>query len=227
MAGLTAGPQVWDPATYEASRRRLVPSYDLMYGTVSELVARSCGPAPRVLDLGCGTGLLSAHVLQRVPGARLTLLDGDPRMLEHAVEQCGSAVDASVTGDLADRLPEGPFDAVVSALAVHHLSDDGKRQLMRNAFGALAPGGMFVNFEQVSGSDPRADSWFRDRHEAQARSAGSDDAEWSAALGRMEHDLCSPLQAQMEWLRGSGFRFVENFARDWRFAVYAGWRPLA
>jgi len=56
-----------------------------------------------------------------------------------------------VTGDLASPLPAGPWDAIVSALAIHHLEDDGKRDLFARAHDALGDGGVFVNAEQVSG----------------------------------------------------------------------------
>lgn len=45
---------------------------------------------------------------------------------------------------LEDPLPEGPFDLVVSVLAVHHLEADEKRDLFRRVRRALAPGGRFV-----------------------------------------------------------------------------------
>src|SRR6266542_1715586 len=45
---------------------------------------------------------------------------------------------------LEDPLPEGPFDLVVTALAVHHLDGDGKRDLFRRVIEVLRPGGRFV-----------------------------------------------------------------------------------
>jgi tRNA (cmo5U34)-methyltransferase len=47
-------------------------------------------------------------------------------------------------GRLEDQLPEGPFDLVVSALAVHHVPADGKRDLFRRVAHVLRPGGRFV-----------------------------------------------------------------------------------
>ena len=47
-------------------------------------------------------------------------------------------------GRLEDPLPDGSFDLVVSALAVHHLPPEGKRDLFRRTAAALRPGGRFV-----------------------------------------------------------------------------------
>ena len=63
------------------------------------------------------------------PAARLTLVDGAGAMLERARERLGDAAAELVVADLADPLPTGPWDGVVSALAIHHLDDPGKRAL--------------------------------------------------------------------------------------------------
>ncbi|MEK8109334.1 class I SAM-dependent methyltransferase [Micromonospora sp. M12] len=111
------------------------------------------------MDLGAGTGLLSLLLSAAVPGVRLTLLDGAPAMLARATERLDarSVPHRTVHADLADELPPGRYDAVVSALAIHHLDDAGKRELYKRAAGALAPGGVFVNAEQVAGPTPALD----------------------------------------------------------------------
>src|SRR5881394_313569 len=75
---------IWNAATYDSERRRLVPCFDEFYGTVTEMVARCCQSSPRILDLGAGTGILSAAILERLPSARLTLLDPSAEMLRRA-----------------------------------------------------------------------------------------------------------------------------------------------
>jgi tRNA (cmo5U34)-methyltransferase len=221
------GPGVWDSESYDRSRRRLVPSYDLLYGTAADVVARWGGDRPRVLDLGAGTGLLAAQLRAAVPGVRLTLLDGSAEMLRQATLRLGDAVDAVYVQDLRSPLPAGPFDAVVTALALHHLDDDSIRALFRELPGVLAPGGLFVNLEQILGPSAALDEVYADRHEQSARRAGSDDAEWASALQRMAHDVCKPLEQQMDWLRAAGFSPVDCLVKDWRFAVYAGWLPTS
>jgi tRNA (cmo5U34)-methyltransferase len=59
-----------------------------------------------------------------------------------------------VVGRLEDPLPAGPFDFVVSALAVHHLDDAGKRDLFRRVAALLAPRGRFVLADVVRPGDP-------------------------------------------------------------------------
>jgi tRNA (cmo5U34)-methyltransferase len=54
---------------------------------------------------------------------------------------------------LQDALPEGPFDLVVSALAVHHLDGPGKQDLFRRIADVLTPGGAFVLADVVVPED--------------------------------------------------------------------------
>src|SRR4051812_21993000 len=114
---------VWNAATYDTERRRLVPCFDEFYGTVSELVARFCPDTPRILDLGAGTGILSSAIVDRVPTARLHLLDASAEMLQQAAIRLSGRQAPMTVQSLEADLPSGPFDAIVSALAIHHLAD--------------------------------------------------------------------------------------------------------
>ena len=138
-----------------------------------------------MLDLGAGTGLLATFVRAAHPDAELTLLDGSARMLAQARETLGTDRTTFVQRDLTDPLPSAPWDAVVSALAIHHLTDDEKRDLFSRVRTVLAPGGVFVNAEQVIGPSPRFTEFYARWHESRARAAGSDDVEW-AARGRAD-----------------------------------------
>ena len=170
---------------YEARRRRLVPSFDDIYHTAVAALELAGVEPRRVLDLGAGTGLMARHVLAAYPDAELTLLDGAPAMLEQARVALGDGA-SYVEADLADPLPAGPWDAVVSALAIHHLEDSGKRDLFQRIHHALAPGGVFVNLEQVTGPTPLFADAYRRWHERRACELGASDHEWHEAVTAME-----------------------------------------
>ncbi len=65
---------VWNAEVYDSDRRRLIPCFDEFYGAVTELVVRISPISPKILNLGAGTGILSAAIAHRVPTARLHLL---------------------------------------------------------------------------------------------------------------------------------------------------------
>jgi tRNA (cmo5U34)-methyltransferase len=216
----SAAPATFDAhaAAYEAPRRRLIPPFDAFYGTAVGALDLLGRPPRRVLDLGAGTGMLAARVAAAYPEAELVLTDGAPAMLEQARAALDPRAQLHVA-DLADPLPGGGFDAVVSALAIHHLDDDAKRDLFARVRAVLPPGGVFVNAEQVAGPTPCFDRRYRTWHEASARAAGTDDAEWAGAQDRMRHDRCADVESQLRWLREAGFDAADCLFKDHRFAV--------
>jgi tRNA (cmo5U34)-methyltransferase len=80
-----------------------------------------------VLELGVGTGETTRRLLDRYPDAEVTGLDAQPEMVFKARE-LGIEVRLA---RMEDPLPDGPWDLVLSVLTVHHLDDDGKRDLFR------------------------------------------------------------------------------------------------
>ncbi len=108
------------------------------------MLAADLGPGLRVLDLGCGTGNLSLRVKRACPGAEVSGVDADPRMLAAAVAKAKRVgVGVTFTRGFAESLPfaDGAFDRVVSSLFFHHLSPSQKVSSLREAGRVLAPGG--------------------------------------------------------------------------------------
>jgi tRNA (cmo5U34)-methyltransferase len=209
---------------YDAQRRRLVPCFDLFYGTAVELVGLRAGEVGRVLDLGAGTGLLSAAVLERFPDVELVLVDGAQEMLGRARDRLPAQSLTTIVADLREQLPEGPFDAVVSALAIHHLEDPAKRHLFARVCDVLRPGGVFVNAEHVSGPTPWLEGIYRTRWRAACAAAGADEHEIARAEERMEMDRCVDVATQLEWMGVAGLHECDCFFKHLHFAVLAGWR---
>ena len=139
-------------------------------------------------------------------------------MLEQARARLGERA-RYVVGNLNDPLPAGPWDAVVSALAIHHLPDEGKTELFPRVREALRPGGVFVNAEQVAAPTAAMEDRYAHRHEHAARAHGSDDDEWAAAVGRMRHDRRASVEQHLRWLREAGFADADCLFKDHGFAV--------
>lgn len=216
--------ELWNPATFDALRRQLIPSFDLLYGSAVSVVAMSVPRQPRILDLGAGTGLLSAALLDRLPDAELLLVDRSQPMLARAVQRFETVERVStLVSDLTDPLPAGPFDAVVSGLAIHHLPHEDKRDLFARIRDVLRPGGLFVNVEQVLAPTPAIEALYDRQHETHVHESGTPADEWAAGRERMKHDICIDVDTQLGWLREAGYAQVDCLAKDWRFATYAGW----
>jgi tRNA (cmo5U34)-methyltransferase len=138
----------WDPDAYLEMVRAEVPDYDRVQ---DELARATEGvDAHRVLELGTGSGVTSRRVLARHPHARLTGVDSSEEMLA-AADLPGADLRLQ---DLRDPLPEGPFDLVFSALAIHHLEAPQKADLIARVAAVLAPGGRFAMADVVVPEDP-------------------------------------------------------------------------
>ncbi len=172
------------------------------------------GRVDRVLDLGTGDGRLLALVRTARPGAAGLALDLNEHMLATARERFAADPDVEVRAhDLEDPLPdEGPFDAVVSSFAIHHVPDARKRSLYAEVFAVLRPGGAVLNLEHVASPTPALHQAFRE----------------AIGVGDQPDDpsnLLAPVEDQLAWLRGIGFTDVDCVWKWRELALLAGVRP--
>jgi len=216
--------KIWNASEYDLSRRRLIPCFDLFYSTAADLAADAvCNTqSPVILDLGAGTGLMSEFVMQRVKMASLYLLDESVEMTEKALVRLAEYKPTLFIQSMTEPLPEMQFNAVVSSVAIHHLSDEEKQGLFRRIFECLTPGGAFVNAEQILGETSQQENVFDAMHINGARALGSDEDEIRAARERMRYDRCATLSDQISWLGEAGFQKTGVFFQWGRFAVYEG-----
>src|ERR1700732_2482481 len=134
-------------ARWDAEQQRHTPDREERFTAMVDAVAAFAGPEPRVLDLGCGPGSLSARVLDRVPRATVVAIDADPVLLAIGRGALASRnqlqfVDADLRADWVSALPSpGPYDAAVSTTALHWLGLEQLVRLYRTLAGGLRPGG--------------------------------------------------------------------------------------
>ena len=212
---------------YDGARRALVPGFDGFYGAAVESIPFERDEPLRVLDLGAGTGILSAMVAERFPNSRVTLVDISVEMLRVARRRFAAEqgrFEFRVMDHARKPLPGRPrgYDLVVSALSIHHLTHGDKRELFEKVYASLSSGGWFVNADQVLGPTPEAEALYGEDWLRRVREAGVGQEELAAALARMKADKNATLKAQMGWLEEAGFGSVESFYEDGRFAVYGG-----
>lgn len=131
-------PVVWDPAQYlHHAGPRTRPFTDLL-ARVPEIP----GDPPRIADLGCGAGNVTALLAQRWPAARITGYDNSPEMLERArADHAGDGLDFA-HADVRTWTPKEPYDLIVSNATLQWVPGHAER------FGewveGLTPGGAFA-----------------------------------------------------------------------------------
>jgi trans-aconitate 2-methyltransferase len=95
----------------------------------------------RVLDAGCGTGRVTAALVERLPRGHVIAVDGSPSMVDQARERLGPGVEVFVA-DLVELKLDEPVDAILSTATFHWIADHDR--LFERLFAALRPGGRIV-----------------------------------------------------------------------------------
>lgn len=126
---------VWNPQQYEKFRdERSAPFFDLL-SMVQPI------PGGRVVDLGCGTGSLTAELHRRTRAAETVGIDSSETMLAEAGAFAGEGLRFE-PGDITSFAPERPFDLLFSNAALQWV--DGHQQLFTRLTDAVSPGGQLA-----------------------------------------------------------------------------------
>lgn len=192
-----------------------------MLATGVELLAALAPPTAHVLDLGAGTGALSAAVLGGLPRARVTLLDVDTEMLDEARRRLAPFAERVRFQEASFLEPLPGADAVVASLALHHIHDlDVKTDLYRSIHEALALGGVLLNLDAAITEGARLNALTFDRWAARMAEHGVTDAEARGHFsGWAVEDRYFPLDEELAALRCAGFAEVECFWRRGSSAI--------
>jgi len=205
---------------------------------VMQRVIAACGiPVRRVLDLGCGDGILAAALLDRFPEAEAVLVDFSETMLAAARRRFAGRASptrvvnadygvAAWTGAVAAL---APFDAIVSGYSIHHQPDARKIEIYREIFALLAPGGVFLNLEHVSSATPWVESLFDELFiDHLARHHGNKPHEEIARTYHERPDKTANILAGVEdqcaWLREIGYSDVDCYLKIFELTVFGGRR---
>src|SRR5262249_50627269 len=217
----------------------MIPDRARQLDVVLRILRLGARPPRRVLDLGCGDAIILATVLEAFPDASGVGLDFSPLMLEQAAERLAKfgARARTIAADLAsphwrDGL-QGPFDAVLSGLAIHHLPGERKRALYREIYDLLSPGGVFLNVEHVSSPSPWGEELFNDAMTEHLFVRRRDQGE-AVTLEQVRRDflerpdraanILASVEEQCDWLRSIGFQNVDCFWKYFELAIFGGRR---
>ncbi|MGO8807219.1 MAG: class I SAM-dependent methyltransferase [Candidatus Bathyarchaeia archaeon] len=168
----------------------------------------------RILDLGTGDGRLLSLVKMSRPNAEGVAVDFSDPMLERARKRFADDKNVTVVKhDFGSPLPAkqlGCFDAVVSSLAIHHLTHPRKKQLYTEIFNLLNSEGVFCNLERVASSTENLHHKF------------------VVATGTEVEDPSNKLldvETQLKWLREIGFSDVDCYWKWLEIALLIGFKP--
>ena len=196
-----------------------------------------------VLELGCGSGWLSAAILKNFPNAKVILLDGSETMLSYAAEQLKEYKNRTVykTFQLEDEnfldMIKDDVKFVVSSLLIHRLFANDKQTLFKNVYQKIIPHGGFLIFDLIEPVTEVQRKYlqqeFDDIVKKQSQNSDGNLFAYDYFIKRGwnyfaylddPNDKPSPLFEQLKWFEKVGFNGVDVF---WCFsghAIYGGYK---
>jgi tRNA (cmo5U34)-methyltransferase len=195
----------------------------------------------RILDIGAGYGTLAAAVLQDRHNATAVCLDASEAMLQLGREKNSnfnqriSFVQGSLESANWLKSVDGTFDAVISARALHHFTENQRRRyIFKEAFNLVRAGGCFINADNVRAPTKTLTDRYRnardaylDRFVRESSGGKTNLQEVKAAAPSSYHGPHNngALEEELTWLKEAGFVDVDCFWKFTTTVVYGGFKP--
>jgi tRNA (cmo5U34)-methyltransferase len=212
---------------YVPERRKLIEIAQSVY----RYFVRSSQPR-RILDLGCGDGLMVQELLKVDDSIDATLVDGSQEMLKAASKRLAvfekmHCINASFQELLAQDPLKGTFCFVVSSLAIHHLVMEQKTALFKCIHRHLDTDGLFLNIDVVLSPTNDLEDFYLalwkewiDTHTADSQKASL--LPVPQQYKDNSDNTPDPLIPQLQALERIGFKNVDCYYKNGIFAMFGG-----
>jgi tRNA (cmo5U34)-methyltransferase len=142
----------------------LIPGRRETLAIIARLATTFVSNQPRVLDIGCGYGDVTAEILELSPLASVCMVDFSEEMLRLAKERFGTNNKVNIfkhdlNKGIPDKLESYKFDAVVSCHALHHVEYENRVGLYTRIRQVLDEGGLFICGDRFTGESPIISRW--------------------------------------------------------------------
>ncbi|MEL7038425.1 MAG: class I SAM-dependent methyltransferase [Cyanobacteria bacterium J06592_8] len=237
---------VWKNAqlaqTYLEGVRGAIPLANEQLEMILRIIGQAKSEVKKVLDLGCGNGILGRTILTQYPQAKVVFLDFSEAMMSALKEQVPDSINQSefILEDFGQKQwvntvqDWGQFDVIISGFAIHHQPDSRKQELYQEIYNLLTPGGIFMNLEHVQSASHFGQSLFNEMfidslynyHQQQGKSQSREEiAQQYYNRPDKEANILAPVELQCQWLREIGFLDVDCFLKVLELALFGGIKP--
>ncbi|GEM_PF-455126 len=203
---------------YEKLMVKLVPQYLEQHKIIKSLLPNE-DKNYRVLDLGCGNGILSESVFQKLPHSHVVGFDLTENMLkafEKKLLKYSERYELKQGNFLSDPIGN-QYDIILAGLTLHHLTWSQREQFYKTLFTSLCEGGLLIARDIIIDEN---ESVRRDQYalwKEFMKSQGEDPENWYSK--HMEKDHPMTLNNHFKWLRNAGFTKVACHWRLYNFAI--------
>ena len=211
-------------AGYDERRRLLIPHFDEFYNTGIKFLSFP-GDAPRVLDIGAGTGIFAGALLSRYPKAKLTLIDFAENMIDIAKDKfCDHIEFRYITNDYLEYDFSGEqFDIIISALSIHHLGAEQTKSFYAKIYAMLEKDGEFLNADLANSGVPEIDKKYDEVWtDFVGGNIGRENEYFERFIKSKSVDKPMPVTQHISWLQNAGFDLADCIYKYLCFAVIYG-----
>lgn len=205
---------------YDANRKKFIPCFDEFYEYTTKFIASNIETPKQILDLGAGTGLLSYFWFQHFPKSEYVLVDIADDMLNIARDRFSGLENVSYEVlDYSKEFPNGKFDIIASALSIHHLMHENKKELFSRIYNRLSDDGIFVNYDQFCADSSEINTWFDSYWEHQLKNSELTAKDIELWKERRKLDKECSVEEETDMLRKFNFKEVKCIYSNQKFSV--------
>lgn len=197
---------------------RLVPQYLEQHKIIYNLLPKGDGDY-RVLDLGCGNGVLSELVFRKLPRAFVIGFDLTENMLDAFKKKLSSYADRFELrqGDYGIDAFGKDYDIIIAGLTLHHLTWEEREKFYKTVYAALNPGGLFLARDIIIDEDKAVAQDQYAHWKEFMKAQGEDPDLWYSKHMEKHHPMS--IADHFTWLRRAGFSKVACHWRLYNFAI--------
>ena len=203
---------------YERLMVRIVPHYIEQHQVIFDLLPKEDGNY-RVLDLGCGNGILSELVFRKLPNAYVVGYDLTEKMLfafDKKLSDYTGKFDL-VQGDFRTDSIGERYDIILAGLTLHHLSWEERKLFYYRLYSALNVKGLLIASDIIIDDDKSVAQEQYSYWKNFMQSKGEDPEFWYSKHIEKDHPMT--LSDHFSWLRSAGFVQVACQWRLYNFAI--------
>lgn len=212
-----------EASEYDMIIRKLIPNYYEMVNALVSIIPFSKESKFSMIDLGCGTGIISKAVKSSFSKIDITCVDIAEKMLEIAKVKLDGNVNCIQADFNTFEFPH-QYNLVVSSLALHHLESDGdKLRFYKKIYSALSDGGIFINIDVVLGGNDSIQSVYMEKwKEFICQNVSEDEFVKKWLPSYYAEDRPTRLTTHLDMLKECGFSCVDVIYKYFNYAVYLG-----
>lgn len=205
--------------SYIELMEKLVPNYLDGQETMIDLIQCDVNKPIKVLDLGCGNGILSQLVFKKFPNAKIVGFDITKEMLDTYVNKLEKHKDKFevIQGDFKTNDFGKNYDVVLTGLTLQHLNPNERKEIFQKIFNSLNKNGIYITRDIIVSHNKKETKNLYDQWIKYMNSCSEDGNIWYDK--HIQKDFPQTVNDLVSWQQEVGFKNVKVEIQNINFAI--------